>query len=163
MIYTDRVKYRGDITWNKNYKVMFGHKSFLRIGALNDSSISGLYKESYELECCNYSFSQGTDVNGTPQTEVRGGTIHLTYGGLPQEDMLRWMLGAGHYEDGAIVVCNDNDEPLEKIHFEQAACIGLEIKYTQSDKSYIRTQITLQARKIKVGETLLENRWTINK
>lgn len=29
---------------------MFGHKSFLRIGALSDSSISGLYKDSYELE-----------------------------------------------------------------------------------------------------------------
>lgn len=29
---------------------MFGHKSFLRIGALNDSSILGLYKDSYELE-----------------------------------------------------------------------------------------------------------------
>lgn len=142
---------------------MFGHKSFLRIGALNDSSIPGLYKESYELESCNYSFSQGTDQNGKPQTEVCGGTIQLTYAGLPEEDMLRWMLGARKYEDGAIVVCNDSDEPLEKVYFEQAACVGLELSYTQSGKSYIRTKITLQARKIKVGDTILENRWTINK
>lgn len=142
---------------------MFGHKSFLRIGALNDSSISGLYKDSYELESCGYCFSQGINTDGKPQTNVRGGTIHLTYCGLPQDDMLRWMLSPFKYEDGAIVICNDNDEPLEKLFFEQAACVGLEIEYTQKGKSYIHTRITLQARKIKVGETSLENRWTINK
>lgn len=142
---------------------MFGHKSFLRIGALSDSSISGLYKDSYELESCSYNFSQGVDANGKPQTEVRGGTIHLTYGSLPQSDMFRWMLSSTKYEDGAIVVCNDNNEPLEKVYFEQAACVGIEIEYIQKGKSYIQTKITLQARKIKMGETTLENRWTINK
>lgn len=35
------------------------------------------------------------------------------------------------YEDGVIVVCDDNDEPLEKLFFEQAACVGLEIEYVQ--------------------------------
>lgn len=142
---------------------MFGHKSFLRIGALNDSSISGLYKESYELESCSFSFSRGVDANGKPQTEVRGGRINLTYGGLPQEDMLRWMLNSTKYEDGVIVVCDANDDPLEKIFFEQAACVSLEIEYIQQGKSYIKTKFVLQARKMKVGETTLENRWTINK
>lgn len=142
---------------------MFGHKSFLRIGALNDSSISGLYKESYELESCSFNFSQGMDLNGKPQTSVHGGSIHITYAGLPQNDMLRWMLDSTKYEDGAIVVCNDNDEPLEKIHFEQAACTGLTVEYDQKGKSYIQTKITLQARKIKVDEMTLENQWTINK
>ena len=142
---------------------MFGHKSFLRIGALNDSSISGLYKDSYELERCSYSFLQSTDTNGKPQTEVRGGRISFVYSGLPQQDLLRWMLGSTKYEDGAIVVCNDNDEPLEKVFFEQAACVGLDIEYAQQGKGYIQTKVTIQARKMKVGETTLENRWTINK
>ncbi|WP_294476349.1 type VI secretion system tube protein TssD [uncultured Bacteroides sp.] len=142
---------------------MFGHKSFLRIGALSDSSISGLYKDSYELESCSYSFSQGVDINGKPQTEVRGGTIILTYSGLPQNDMLRWMLDSTKYEDGSIVLCNEDNEPLEKVFFQQAACIDMVIEYTQKGKSYIETRITLQARIIKVGETTLENRWTINK
>ena len=57
---------------------MFGHKSFLRIGALGDSSISGLYKDSYELENCHFSFNQGTNTDGKPQTDVRGGTLYLT-------------------------------------------------------------------------------------
>jgi len=109
---------------------MFGHKSFLRIGALGDSSISGLYKDSYELENCHFSFNQGTNTDGKPQTDVRGGTLYLTYAGLPQDDMLRWILNPKKYEDGAIVICDDSDEPLEKILFEQAACTGLNIEYT---------------------------------
>ena len=90
------------------------------------------------------------------------GTLYLTYAGLPQDDMLRWILNPKKYEDGAIVICDDSDEPLEKILFEQAACTGLNIEYTQKGKAYIHTKIILQARKIKVGETTFENRWTIN-
>lgn len=142
---------------------MFGYKSFLRIGALSDASISGLYKDSYELESCQFSFDQGTNTDGKPQTDVRGGTLYLTYAGLPQDDMLHWTLKSTKYEDGAIIICNENDEPLEKILFEQAACTGLKIEYTQRGKAYMYTKLTLQARKIKVGETMVENRWTINK
>lgn len=130
----------------KSFSVLF----FIKKGKLLKASILDKYKDV-------------ADLNGKPQTEVRGGTIFLTYASLPQEDMLRWMLGSVQYEDGAIVICDDNDEPLEKIIFEQAACVGLEIEYTQTGKSYIHTKITLQARKIKVGGTTLENRWTINK
>lgn len=142
---------------------MHGHKSFLRIGALNDSTISGLYKESYELDNCSYNFHQSTDNDGKPQTEVRGGAIHVTYGGLPQNDMIEWMLGSRKFQNGAIVICNDNDEPLEKVLFEQATCIGMEISYSQQGTSYITTKFTLQARKMQVGNTPLENRWTIDK
>ena len=56
---------------------MFGHKSFLRIGALGDSSISGLYKDSYELENCHFSFNQGTNTDGKPQTDVPVSYTHL--------------------------------------------------------------------------------------
>lgn len=142
---------------------MFGHKSFLRIGPLNDTSIMGLYRESYELESCSFSFSQGVDVNGKPQTAVRGGMINFTYAGLPQKDLIRWMLNSTKYEDGAIVICNDNNEPLEKLYFEQAACVNMEMNYIQKGKAYIQTRVTLQARKIKVGDVPLINQWTINK
>ena len=75
---------------------MFGHKSFLRIGALSDSSISGLYKDSYELENCNFSFSQGVDGNGKPQTEVRGGRF-FPWALIPRRNnksYLRWFTSA---------------------------------------------------------------------
>ena len=138
---------------------MFGHKSFLRLGTLNDSSIMGLYKESYELESCSYSFSQGVDANGKAQTDVSGGAIYITYPALPSEEMLQWALNARKYHDGMIVLCDDNDQPLEKINFEKAACVGLEINYSEKGKGYVSTKLVLQAFRISVGTSHLTNKW----
>ncbi|MBN2742511.1 MAG: type VI secretion system needle protein Hcp [Marinilabiliaceae bacterium] len=138
---------------------MFGHKCFLRIGQLNDSSISGLYKDSYELLGCNYSFSQGVDFNGKAQTEVKGGAIFITYPNVPPNDIIRWMLDSRKLENGAIVICDANDMPLEKVLFESAACTGMEISYMQKGSGFTATKITLQAKKIQVGSTTLENNW----
>jgi len=139
---------------------MFGHKSFLKIGDLSDASIMGLYKESYELEHCSYGFSQGVNADGKAQTEVHGGTINIGVSGIPPNDIIQWALNARKYNNGVIVICDDNDMPLEKIKFTDAACIGMEIAYSQKGKGYIVTKLTLQARQLTVGQTTLDNRWT---
>lgn len=139
---------------------MFGHKSFLKIGELNDASIMGLYQESYELEYCSYGFSQGINVDGKAQTEVRGGTIQVAIPGIPPNDIIQWALDFRKYNDGVIVICDDNDFPLEKIKFTSAACIGMEISYSQKGKGYTVTNLTLQARQLNVGNITLDNRWT---
>ena len=139
---------------------MFGYKSFLKIGLLDDSSIQGLYKSSYELESCSYNFSQGINTDGKPQTEVRGGTINVTISGLPPNDIIQWALSHRMYNDGTLVICDENDMPLEKVHFKDAACVGMEITYSQKGKGYIATKLTLQARQLSVGETTLDSRWT---
>jgi hypothetical protein len=140
---------------------MFGYKSFLRVGVLDDSSVAGLYRDSYELESCNYGFSQEVDKNGKPQMDVHGGAIYLTYGNTPPMELLRWMLKSGKYEDGVIVICDENDEPLEKIEFEQARCVALEVTYRQEKSTYVATKITLQASKIKVSDVSIDNHWII--
>ena len=139
---------------------MFGHKSFLKIGLLSDASILGLYKDSYELDACSFGFSQGVNSDGKAQTEVRGGAISVTIPGIPPNDIVQWSLDSRKYNDGVIVVCDDNDMPLEKIKFQDAACVGMEISYSQRGKGYIATKLTLQARQISVGDTELNNHWT---
>ncbi|MDR1198767.1 MAG: type VI secretion system needle protein Hcp [Prevotellaceae bacterium] len=139
---------------------MFGYKSFLRIGELADASIAGLYKDSYELESCSYGFSQGIDTDGKAQTDVYGGAIYITYSGLPTNEMLQWALASHKYYDGTIIICDENEQPLEKIKFEQAACVGLEINYSQKGNGYINTKLILQAFQISAGAINLLNRWT---
>lgn len=138
---------------------MFGHKCFLRIGQLDDSSISGLYRDSYELLSCSYAFSQGTDRNGKPQTDVKGGTIDVIYPNVPPAEFMRWMLKSGKLENGAIVICDANDMPLQKILFEEGACVALDVDYSQQGSSFTSTAMTIQVNKIKIGEVQLENRW----
>lgn len=138
---------------------MFGHKSFLRLGALEDASIQGLYKSSYELDNCSYGFSQGVNSDGKAQTEVRGGSITVTIPGIPSDEIIQWAIDSRKYHDGMIVICDDNDMPLEKIRFTDAACIGMDIGYSHKGKGYIATNLVLQTRALSVGDTELNNRW----
>lgn len=138
---------------------MFGHKCFLRIGQLDDSSISGLYRNSYELLSCNYGFAQAMDRNGKAQSEVQGGTLNLTYCNVPSNELLSWMLKSGKLEDGALVICDANDVPLEKLYFEGAALTNMEVGFLQKGNSYITTKLRLQVRKLTVGSVSIEKKW----
>lgn len=65
---------------------MFGHKCFLKIGELSNSSISGLMQEANELINCTFSFSQEMDFRGQPQTRINVDNLVLIYDGIPTQD-----------------------------------------------------------------------------
>jgi hypothetical protein len=88
-----------------------------------------------------------------------GGTIHLVYSSIPSNVIISWMLKFGKLENGAIVICDANDTPLEKIYFEGAACTEMEVAYTQKGNGYITTKVQLQVRKLSVGSVSLEKKW----
>ena len=138
---------------------MFGHKCFLRIGQLEDSSASGLYKDSYELLSCDFGFAQSMDRNGKPQSEVQGGTISMVYPNVPPQEIVDWMLKSGKVENGAIVICDANDLPLEKVYFEDGVCTGMKVGYHQRGNGYVSTNIQIDVRKISVGNVAIEKRW----
>lgn len=52
---------------------MFGYTVFLKIGNLAASSLTDMYKDSYQLIGCEFGFAQGIDIKGQAQTEVKGG------------------------------------------------------------------------------------------
>ena len=83
----------------------------------------------------------------------------MTIPGLPPNDVIRWALDSRKYYDGTIVICDDNDMPLEKIQFETASCIGMEIDHTRDGKVFVVTKIVLQVNKMTVGAITLDNRW----
>ena len=119
---------------------MFGYTVFLKIGNLAASSLTDMYKDSYQLIGCEFGFAQGIDIKGQAQTEVKGGTFYVTYPHLPNRDMIQWMLDARKYQNGAIVV-------------------DMEISYIRQGKSYIATKLTVQAQKLAFGTEEFENQW----
>ena len=126
---------------------MFGYTVFLKIGNLAASSLTDMYKDSYQLIGCEFGFAQGIDIKGQAQTEVKGGTFYVTYPHLPNRDMIQWML-------------DDNQgSTLEKILFEKATCVDMEISYIRQGKSYIATKLTVQAQKLAFGTEEFENQW----
>ncbi len=103
---------------------MFGYTVFLKIGNLAASSLVDMYKDSYQLIGCEFGFAQGIDIKGQAQTEVKGGTFYVTYPHLPNRDMIQWMLDARKYQNGAIVVHDNQGSTLEKILFEKGDLCG---------------------------------------
>lgn len=139
---------------------MFGHKWFLKIGELSNSSISGLTKDANELINCSIAFHQGIDHKGQAQTGVYVGDIILTYDGLPSNEIIYWAMTPIKLHSGALVLCDANDIPLEKIFFEDGVCVGMSLNYTKDGKSPAVTQLRLQARKIISGEETLTQHWS---
>ncbi|MCA1745217.1 MAG: type VI secretion system needle protein Hcp [Bacteroidales bacterium] len=129
------------------------------IGQLSDSSISGLYRDSYELLSCNFGFAQGADRNGKAQSEVKVGSISMVYPNLPPQEITQWMLKSGKVHNGVIVICDANDVPIEKVSFEDAVCTNMKIGYLQKGSGYITTSIQLEVRKLSVGSVSLEKKW----
>lgn len=140
---------------------MFGYTVFLKIGNLGATALTDLYRESYELIGCEYGFSQGFDVKGQVQTEVKGGTFYVTYPNFPNREMIQWMLDARKYQNGAIVICDNEGVTLEKVLFENATCVDMEIVYVRQGKDYIATKLTIQAQKLTLDSEDFENDWVI--
>lgn len=138
---------------------MFGHRCFLKIGSLENANIMQLFKEAYELLSCSYGFMQGIDNKGKAQTDVSGESIRAVFANLPPDPLIKWMLDSRKYENGAIIICDMNDMPVEKLVFEKATCVKMNIDYSATGRSYITTQLEIQAEKITMGNVSFENHW----
>jgi hypothetical protein len=125
------------------------------------SDIVSLLKGGLEIAECNFSFNQAVDNRGKATTRVHAGTISLTLSQLPPNPVVEWALQSRNYKDGMIIVLDAENMPAEKIIFENAACIGFDIDYTQKGESYASTRLVIQAETIIVGDGVdFLNEWT---
>ena len=139
---------------------MAGFRTFLKLGELPDGSIEGLFKGGYELEHCSYTFAQGIDHQGKTQTKVRGGTIALILNQLPSNELIQWSIKSCNFVSGVIVLYDENNVPLEKTFFKDAACVHMKISHETDGKAYTCTNLIIQANTITLGNVKLENNWT---
>jgi hypothetical protein len=140
---------------------MFGHRSFLKIGDTSASNILSLISGGYEILDCNYSFNQGVDNKGRATTRVYGGIINVTISQLPPDPIIEWALQPRKYLDGIIALVNAENVPLEKLIFKQAACVDMEVNFTQTGSSYMSTKLIIQTQKLVVGDGIdFDNEWT---
>lgn len=139
---------------------MFSHKSYLKLGDFSGTDFLSLIKNGYEITDCEFSFQQGYDDTGKPSTEVYGGTLSLSLPMLPPNDIIDWALDSHKYKKGVIVVLDEHNVPQEKIMFENAACINLNIDYTQKGESYIVSNIVIHSERLVFGNGMdFDNNW----
>lgn len=141
---------------------MFGHKSFLRIGAFSDRSIIGLQNDGYELTSFTHQFHQDIDQNGKVLSDVKGGVMSFLIEGFPSQELVDWGMESRTYHSGEVVIVDIDNNPLEKIEFTQGACTFFKIHYMNSGKAYCATKMIVEARELKSGDAIdRKQNWTI--
>ncbi|MDR1222182.1 MAG: type VI secretion system needle protein Hcp [Tannerella sp.] len=139
---------------------MFGHRSFLILGGESPADIKSLTEGGYEISDCRFPIEQGVDYTGKVTTRVYFGRINIILSQLPPKEIIEWGINSRRYHDGAIVVLDANNIPLEKVIFKNAACIRFKMNYTEYGDSYITTEIALQAQKLIVDDGIeFDNEW----
>lgn len=140
---------------------MFAHKSYLKLGEFTGADFGSLVKSGYELDDFEYGFQQGVDDTGKASSEVYGGTLTMTLPMLPPDVIIQWSLNSRLYKKGAIIVLDAHNEPLDRLLFENAACVNLSFDYVLKGKGYITTKITLQAERLLFNNGFdFDNFWT---
>ncbi|GHV31001.1 hypothetical protein FACS1894177_04620 [Bacteroidia bacterium] len=138
---------------------MYGHRTFLLLGG-SAGDILSLIKGGFEVSRFSFSFEQGIDYKGKATTRVYAGAMSITLSQLPPTGIIEWALQSRKYNEGAIVVLDANNLPVEKILFNNAACVGMEVEYTQKGQSYASTKLVVLAEKLLVGNGIdFDNEW----
>lgn len=141
---------------------MNSNRAYLKLGSVEQLSFLSLQKEGYELTDFEYSFNQGLDLREQAATKVHGGLIKLVLPSLPAKDIIEWGMKSVKFQKGAIVIFGSNDIALEKVTFDKAACIHLDINFSEEGEAYAATSLCIYAETLKFGLGDLDfiNNWT---
>lgn len=139
-----------------------GYRAFLELGFIErkNGKFVSFGGDLIELDVCSYSLIRSIDERGKIQTNLRGGNISFVFSGLPSLTFLDWCTNPNKYYSGCIHIKALNDEPKERIFFEDAACVNMKISYINDGTSYVMVQGLLQAVSIQLqGARALYNNW----
>ena len=133
------------------------YKTILQLGELSSGAITNALQGGYELQDCNYGFFQDIDSKGKPKTDVQGGIISVSMRELPTDEILRWSIDPKRFLSGVITLYDLKNIPVEKVFFEEGACINLGIGYAEE---FIATAFTISARRLRIDGNRFEPGWT---
>ena len=132
------------------------YKTILQLGALNSGAIANTLQGGYELQDCNYGFFQETTQKGKPNSDIQGGIITLCIRELPTDEILRWAIDPKRFLSGVITLYDLKNIPVEKVFFEEGACVNLGIGYAEE---FVATSLTISARRLRIDGNRFEPGW----
>ncbi len=129
---------------------MLGYKTVLKLEGS---------KNPYELGKFSFSFAQPVGLDCKAQGEVRAGVMQMMFENLPTTELSKWMLMPRLFNNGCVVVYGENGMSVQRVFFENAKCVGMDIRYMESGKGYCMTHLVVQCQSLSVGGVSIENSW----
>ncbi|MDR2914887.1 MAG: hypothetical protein LBV74_08670 [Tannerella sp.] len=143
----------------------YGYKAYLEVGRLSEQGDYCSYTAlPLELDGWSYTFIRGIDDRGKVSTGLRGGNISFLISGIPRLLFWEWATETCKYLSGNIIIRNTEGYKINQLHFEDAACVSMKVKYLNEGKAYMSTEVVLQAEKLyfEGASKPLDNRWPEN-
>lgn len=138
---------------------MYGYKTNLKILDFRAKDTNTFINEGYELSTFSFSFIQPADDNGKAQGNVQGGILQMSFDGLPTDLLLDWMISPRRYKSGVVTIFGEDERSQQRIVFENATCIDMDISYIKEGRQYFSVQFILSAHRIIIGDSGVENNW----
>lgn len=112
--------------------------------------------KKYGIVEAEYSFTQGTDESGRPESVVQGGEIKIVMPTTSDDDQFfyRWMFHDSQVYSGMLkftIYSHDNRKVSKTVGFINAYCVSLRDYFSNNDSKLMYTTVTLRAQHIVVG------------
>ena len=145
---------------------MAERKMYLNTGNIHDKGKGDIpvYNPQHTLAIsgCSYSFDRMIDEKGEPSHGLMGGSVAISFSGIPPEWAHQWLTRSNERINAEIVVKDPNTGTIacETLRLDNAACISFRFNYERTGSGYISCVFVLQAEFASMSGHTLDNRWT---
>lgn len=106
------------------------------------------YRGKYLLKHMDYELSRSIGRKGEIASDVCGGEIRVVIDGFADATLLKWLFDTFWKEDGAIVVLDEHERTVSKLHFSNATAKQFRMNYDSRVKEGMATILIIEAKEI---------------
>lgn len=106
------------------------------------------YRRKYSLKHIDYDLSRSVGRKGEIASDVYGGEIRIVLDGFADATLLGWLFDTFRKEDGVIVVLDEHERTVSKLHFSNATAKQFRMNYDSRVKEGLATIFIIEAKEI---------------
>ncbi len=115
---------------------------------------------SYNILEYDIVVEKGTDHNGKPSTNARGGEIRLVVETDMKDHFADWVVSSTQVKDGKLIFYKrDGMARMKSTSFKKGYCIRYKEKFRSIGDDPMCTEIVISAQEIIIGNTPYKKRW----
>jgi len=120
-----------------------------------------IFGKDYDVLHCSYSMRRDVDPKGRPSSAVQGGTVQLEVESTEDVSILEGMLKIGKGVTAKITFFkrDEKDQKMKEIELTNAYVVQFTESLDSVGSNPMSINFVLSARKIQIGNAVLENSW----
>ena len=120
-----------------------------------------VFGKEHDVLHCSYSLRRDVDPKGRPSSAVMGGTVQLEVESTEDTSILEGMLKIGKGVEATVTFFkrDEKDQKMKELKLTNAYCVQFTESLDSVGANPMTINFVLSARKLEVGNAVLENSW----